>query len=223
MPDASYRNNSDKSSQRAHVIFLAEDRKVPSRGQSGQPKTQTATRGSIVDYESHKITTTTQSTTVAELGALMKCFGTCLFVRALWADVSGEILPIHIRTDANNLVTTAQTTHLPEQKETHHLIQMLRHESNSGHLDDLSHIASEYCLADPLTKHSAKPDQLIQSIETGQLEQVDVHPPFRSLLKHKAFLVTWSVDHLSRPAQIHTVFGEDIHDDIYDIYHVMQC
>ena len=38
MPDASYRNNSDKSSQRAHVIFLAEDRKVPSRGQSGQPK-----------------------------------------------------------------------------------------------------------------------------------------------------------------------------------------
>ena len=119
-------------------------------------KHKTTTRGSIVDYESHKITTTTQSTTVAELGALMMCFGTCLFVRALWADVSGEILPIHIRTDANNLVTTAQTTHLPEQKETHHLIQMLRHESNTGHLDDLSHIASEYCLADPLTKHSAK-------------------------------------------------------------------
>ena len=32
MPDASYRNNSDKSSQRAHVIFLAEDRKLPSKG-----------------------------------------------------------------------------------------------------------------------------------------------------------------------------------------------
>ena len=121
------------------------------------------------------------------------------------------------------LLLLLRLTHLPEQKETHHLIQMLRHESNSGHLDDLSHIASEYCLADPLTKHSAKPDQLIQSIETGQLEQVDVHPPFRSLLKHKAFLVTWSIDHLSRPAQIHTVFGEDIHDDIYDIYHVVQC
>ena len=71
--------------------------------------------GSVVDYESHKITATTQSTTVAELNALMKCFGTCLFIRALWADVTGEIVPIHIRTDANNLVTTAQTTHLPEQ------------------------------------------------------------------------------------------------------------
>ena len=76
----------------------------------------------------------------------MKCFGTCLFIRALWADVTGEIVPIHIRTDANNLVTTAQTTHLPEQKETHHLIQMLRHESNTGQLDDLSHIVSEFCL-----------------------------------------------------------------------------
>ena len=124
MPDASYRNNSDESSQRAHVIFFAEDRNLPSKGtyrNSGYDKqayrlngSESATRGSISDYESHKITTTTQSTTVAELNALMKCFGTCLFLRALWADRSGEIVPIHIRTDANNLVTTAQTTHLPD-------------------------------------------------------------------------------------------------------------
>ena len=36
MPDASYRNNSDKSSQRAHVIFIAEDRKVGRQGQKGE-------------------------------------------------------------------------------------------------------------------------------------------------------------------------------------------
>ena len=93
MPDASYRNNSDKSSQRAHVIFLAEDRKLPTKnshrsyGYSSKTSDDSSTRGSIIDYESHKITTTTQSTTVAELNALMKCFGTCLFLRALWADV----------------------------------------------------------------------------------------------------------------------------------------
>ena len=183
MPDASYRNNSDKSSQRAHVIFLAEDRKLPTKGtyrNSGYDKqtrrlhgSESATRGSIIDCESHIITTTTQSTTVAELNALMKCFGTCLFLRPLLADTSGEIVPNHIRTDANKLVTTAQTTHLPEQKETHHLIQMLKDESNTGHLDDLSHIASEYCLADPLTKSTAKPDQLVSSITTGKLEQVE--------------------------------------------------
>ena len=59
MPDASYRNNSDKSSQRAHVIFLAEDRKLPSKGtysNSGYDKQahrfngyESATRGSIID------------------------------------------------------------------------------------------------------------------------------------------------------------------------------
>ena len=66
-------------------------------------------RGSLVGYETHKITATTMSTTVAELHALMRCYG-----------ITGEIADVHIRTDANNLVTTASTTHQPEQKETMH-------------------------------------------------------------------------------------------------------
>ena len=41
-------------------------------------------------------------------------------------DKSGEIANIHMRTDAKNLVTTARTIHLPEQKETIHMISMLR-------------------------------------------------------------------------------------------------
>ena len=68
--------------------------------QKSDYKPKNLTRGSVVDYEGHKITTTTQSKTVAELQALMKCFGARMFL------------------EANNLVTTAQTTHLPEQKET---------------------------------------------------------------------------------------------------------
>ena len=215
-PDASYRNNSDKSSQRAHVIYLAEERH-PYNSRYSEKKDSSATRGSIIDYESHKITTTTQSTTLAELQALMRCFGTCLFLRALWADVSGQILPIHLRTDANNLVTTAQTTHLPEQKETHHLIQMLRHEGNTGNIDDLSHVASEFCLADPLTKHTAKPDELVRSIETGTLRQVDVHPPFRTLVKHKAFITEWVINNLPDPQFVLTFFAEDISDCVYSL------
>ena len=34
-------------------------------------------------------------------------------------DISGEVAKIHMRTDAKNLVTTARTIHLPEQKENH--------------------------------------------------------------------------------------------------------
>ena len=108
----------------------------------------------------------------------MKCFGTCAFLRGLWADCSGDVLPIHIRTDANNFVIADQTAHLPEQKETHHPRQMMRHESNTGQLHDLSHVTSEYCLADPPAKHSAKPDQVIKSVETGTLEAVDMNQGF---------------------------------------------
>ena len=78
-----------------------------------------------------------------------------------------------MRTDANNLVTTAKTTHAPEQKETIHLIQMLRKESTSGKIDDLAHVSSADCLSDALTKHSAKPDALLHAVDTGRLQPTD--------------------------------------------------
>ena len=137
----------------------------------------------------------------------MRCFGSCLFLRGLWTDITGEVCDIHIRTDANNLVTTASTTHLPEQKETIHLIQMLRKEANSGQMHDLAHVRSAYCLADALTKASAKPDQLIQSINTGKLEKVDEHPPFRMLLQRKAFMVAWLKKTVSEPHKMTHGFG----------------
>jgi hypothetical protein len=106
-------------------------------------------------------------------------------------DLSGESAEIHMRTDANNLVTTAGTTHLPEQKETIHMIQMMRKELCSGSMHDLAHVKTEHCLSDCLTKQSAKPDVLIEAVETGILPFVDTHPLYRTLIKHKAFLAYW--------------------------------
>ena len=110
-------------------------------------------------------------------------------------DLTGRCAEIHMRTDANNLVTTASTTHLPEQKEPIHMIQMLRTEACSGNIHDLAHVVSADCLADPLTKNSAKPDALLKAIDTGVLPNVDKHPPFRELMKkhHKAYLSQWLV------------------------------
>ena len=90
-PDAGFRNNPDGTPQRAYCIFIASER------QNGI----ISSTGSLVDYQSTKITRkTVLSTTVAELYALMKCFGTCLFLRGLWMDITGippEILSlIHI-------------------------------------------------------------------------------------------------------------------------------
>ena len=178
IPDAAFRNNSDKSSQRAMTIFIADER----------VKNRRDTRGSLVFFESTKIKRTTLSTTVAELYALMKCFGTCQMLRGLWKDISGLDAEIHIRTDANNLVSTASTTHSPEQQETIHMIQMLRKEACSGAIADLSHVRTEHCLSDCLTKRSANPRNLLSSVQSGWLKEIDSHPPFRSMIEHKAFL-----------------------------------
>ena len=207
-PDAAFRNNSDKTSQRGQCVFLAESRRHGTAH----------ARGSMVDYESQKIKKTVLSTTVAELYAFMKCFGTCQFLRGLWMDLTGCAVELHMRTDANNLVTTASTTHLPEQRETIHMINQLRTESCSGSIDDLAHVVSEDCLADCLTKASAKPQALIKAIDTGVLPNADKHPPFRELMKHKhkAYsvftegaleidpLVTWITKNINHASEVMT-------------------
>ena len=122
--DPSYRSNEDGSSQRGMKKFLAEPR--------GRTSKDGTAYGSLNDYESRKIKRIVLSTTVTELYSFMKCFGSCQFSSGLWMDLSGEIANIHMRTDAKNLVTTARTIHLPEQKETIHMISMLRKEDCSG-------------------------------------------------------------------------------------------
>ena len=104
-------------------------------------------------------------------------------------DMTAQNAPIHMRTDANNLVTTAQTTKVPEQKDTIHLVNQLRHEACSGNIQDLAHVGTHDMLADCLTKGSVKPDFLIKATRTGILPNLDKHPLFRDLIKshHKAY------------------------------------
>ena len=71
------------------------------------------------------------------------------------------------------------------------MISMLRKEACSGNIHDLAHIPIQNCLADCLTKSSAKADNLITVVKTGRLSDVDVHPNFKTLMEHKAFLSTW--------------------------------
>ena len=137
-------------------------------------------------------------------------------------DIFGAPAELNMRTDANNLVTTASTTHLPEQKETIHMINQLRHEACSGSIDDLAHVVSEDCLSDCLTKASAKPQALVKTVDTGVLPNVDKHPPFRELMKnkHKAYtsirdnafectdeLVSWIVSNLDHADEVLTFFA----------------
>ena len=71
------------------------------------------------------------------------------------------------------------------------MISMLRKDPCSGSLHDLAHIPTQDCWADCLTKASTKADNLITTVKTGRLLDVDIHPNFRTLMGHKAFLSTW--------------------------------
>ena len=130
-------------------------------------------------------------------------------------DMTAQALDIHMRTDANNLVTTARTTYLPEQEGTIHMIQMMRHEACSGDIQDLAHFVTKDMLADCLTKSSAPPDALIKAVNPG-IPGGDVHPPFRELMlnKHKAFLIRWIANDLKDAQAVQTVLGVDIIVDI---------
>ena len=120
-------------------------------------------------------------------------------------DMTGEELEIHIRTDANNLVTTTTKTTLPEQKETIHMISSLRSEACSGSMDDLAHVVTDCQMADCLTKDKAKAmEGLKLAVDTGRLPQVDTHPPFRVLMqnKHKAYFTHWLTQHINNASQV---------------------
>lgn len=175
------RNNADKSSQRAHVVFLAEPR-ARSAGRDS--------RGALVEFESQKIERTVLSTTMSELYAPMQRFGSRQFLLGLRMGVSGTVAEIHMRTDANDRVTTA-STNSPEQKETIHTSATRCTEARSGASDDIARVSAEFCLSDCLTKQSAKPDVLREAVRTSVLKEVDARLNFRTLLRHRARLSGW--------------------------------
>ena len=76
------------------------------------------------------------------------------------------------------------------------MITMLRHEASTGAIDDLGHVRTADMLADVLTKHSVKPDTLVKAVNTGILPNCDASPLFRTLLRHKAYMVKWICENL---------------------------
>ena len=102
------------------------------------------------------------------------------------------------------------------------MIQMLRKEAGSGSIDDLAHVRTEHCLSDCLTKNSAKPDALLKAVSTGTLPTVDAHPPFRSLIKHKAYLATWIVRNIKEANLVETFLAIPVVKSIQQVLY-SQC
>ena len=134
--------------------------------------------------------------------------------------MTGSIADVHMRTDAKNLVTTARTIHLPNQKETIHMIQMLRHEACSGSIQDLAHVASADMMADTLTKSKCENFKFLKaSIESGVIPNTDAQPNFRQSIEnhHKAFLCEFVCRHINLDIihdRVLSFLGEDIEHEM---------
>ncbi len=140
----------------------------------------------MIDFESHNIDRVVLSTTASGLYLFNSCFGTFQVFRGSWMDVSVACVAIDKRTYANNLVTTASTTRLPEEQRIVNMMHMLRKAACSGQIGDLAHISLAGRLSDCLTKSSAKPEALTRVVSIGVLANLAMHPPFKYLLQPKA-------------------------------------
>ena len=91
---------------------------------------------------------------------------------------------------------------------------------SAGEIADV-HIRTEtiwlrqHQLADSLTKHSAKPDELIKAVLTGNLLNVDAHPPFRTMLQSKAFLAEWLARNAKHGPDISVFAGVGIAESMF--------
>ena len=100
------------------------------------------------------------------------------------------------------------------------MINQLRTEALSGQIDDLAHVISVDCMADCLTKASAKADYLLKAINTGVLPNVDKHPPFRELVKgkHQAYetqsLAQWITYNINHAGDVFTFLGLPVQREV---------
>ena len=77
---------------------------------------------------------------------------------------------------------------------------------------------TEHCLADALTKQSVRPEALIKAVETGTLPAIDTHPPFRSLLRHKAYLCEFLTNEVCCARDIVDCLNEFVWEDLCSFY-----
>ena len=152
------------------TVFLAAPRERSSR--------DGMTHGSLVNYESQKI----------EKAVPLQPWQNCI--------LSGNVLgyaSFSVDCGWTYLVMfrlTRRIIQLPEQKETIHMTSLLRKEACSGSIHDIAHIPTQNCLAECVTKTSAKADNLITVVKAWRLLNVDIHPNFRNTHGAKAFLST---------------------------------
>ena len=82
----------------------------------------------------------------------------------------------------------------------------------SGSIDDLAHCVSVDCLADPLTKSSAKYEYLAKAVNTSILPNVDKNIPSRDMMpgRNKEYLAAWLCQNIRHAQSFERLMGVGI-------------
>ena len=107
----------------------------------------------------------------------MTCFGSRQFLRGLWMDITGG------NYSKNDSFAWRKGDH-PHDLYVAKVSLFRKYSWSCSH-------SNPNCLADCLTKASAKADNPITAVQTGKMLDVDNHRDLRTLMEHKAFLSTW--------------------------------
>ena len=83
---------------------------------------------------------------------------------------SEKVADIHTKSHTKNLVTTERTIHLPEQKETFHMISLLRKETCFAHISTQnSRLSKKGINEDRQFDHNSENCRLVRRRHTSQL------------------------------------------------------
>ena len=163
--DSSFGNNSDYSSQSGYLIFLASRDSEHTRSQNV----------SLLDWNSTKLRRITHSTLASETLSLTAALDQTLYVKQLWSEISDTTdsrLSIYAYTDCKSLYDSVHSdTQTIREKRLLIEIASLRQLLSNRDVEQISHIRTEYMLADALTKEAASKarDYLISVLYNNEL------------------------------------------------------
>lgn len=131
-------------------------------------------------WESRKVKRTCRSTTTGEILSACEALDGATWLRQLWQELTGELLPVEIVTDSSCTAKNSVTTKLPKEKRNRIDLAILRQSLKRGEYI-LSWVPGNANLADPLTKETAhgkdciRPNMQIKKLLLNSIISMNSH------------------------------------------------
>eukprot|EP00399_MALV-I-05_sp_L67-4_P000173 gene173-29_t len=143
--DASWARERENKSQGAYVLFLTEDRSSSSR--AGIP-------AQLVGWRSWRLRRKAIGSLPAEAQALEVATAKAIYLRRVLQWMTGELLPLDVRSDCKSLVENLTKSWTVEDKRVAMQIEKVKEDMQEGVIRDVKHISRDVNYADVMTRLS---------------------------------------------------------------------